>query len=330
MAKQTNKTVIGAFVILSIAIFIGSIMILGGGQFFKKKNSYVLFFENSIKGLNIGSPVIMGGVEIGSVKNISLNIYKEKLNYDVPVIIEIDPSQIEFAGESLPGKNALMKRLVEKGLRAQLALQSFVTGKMEIDLKFIPEIPVRLTGLEPKYFEIPTAPSKMEQLAQKIEKLPIERISEAILKISEKFESIVTDEKVDNILNNVNTSSEKFNVLLDEATLLIKNVRDQVQPISKSLESTLGDARTLILNSNDQVGPVSEKIQILLKSLTESTEELKIALQSVNGFIGDDSNTRHKLNRSLDEIGAAARSMESLSDYLERHPESLLRGKGGQ
>ena len=78
-----------------------------------------------------------------------------------------------------------------------------------------------------------------------------------------------------------------------------------------------------------QVKPVMKKIQTVLDSAKEAMDGATKTLVSVDGFVGDRSNTRHKLNRALEEISAAARSLKSLLNYLERHPNSLLMGKGG-
>jgi paraquat-inducible protein B len=330
MAKQTNKTVIGAFVVFSIAILVGGMIILGGGDMFKKKNKYVLFFENSIKGLSVGAPVILGGVEVGAVSNISLNVHKDQMGFDVPVIIEIDPTLMVWEGKRIYWQEDIAKQLIKKGLRAQLTLQSVVTSQMMIELEFLPDTPVRLTGLNKTYPEIPTVPSSMEQLTQKLEKLPIEKITQTLLDVIENIDDTLSSAEIHDILKNVGTATEKFNVFMTAATRLVNDTDKRLTGVSKDLQMTLSDTRTLINNTNGQIQPLSTKIQASLVSLKKSTDQVKKTLKHVDGFIGEDSDSRHKLNRSLDEIGAAARSLKSLADYLERHPEALIKGKGGQ
>ena len=70
MAKQANRMMIGGFVVLAVAILAASLVVFGSGKFFKKTNKYVLFFDESIKGLNVGAPVLFQGVPVGSVTNI--------------------------------------------------------------------------------------------------------------------------------------------------------------------------------------------------------------------------------------------------------------------
>jgi paraquat-inducible protein B len=99
---------------------------------------------------------------------------------------------------------------------------------------------------------------------------------------------------------------------------------------SRDIQAVSADARKLIKNANGQVQPVGKRAQEALGSARRALDQAKITLAAVDGFVGDRSDTRHKLNTLLDEIAAAARSLNSLMDYLERHPEALLRGKGGR
>ena len=176
MAKQASKTVIGVFVVGSIAMLIAAVIIFGSGDLFKKRIKFVMFFEDSVKGLAVGAPVIWRGVQVGSVSSIVLQANPKKLTIDVPVVIEFDPDRIEIEGKRSHDPSAELKRLIDKGLRARMAIQSFVTGSSMIEIDFLPDTPVRLTGLEKEYPEIPTVRSAMTKLTSKLENLPIEKI----------------------------------------------------------------------------------------------------------------------------------------------------------
>ena len=95
MAKQVSKTVIGGFVISAIVLLVIGIVIFGGGKFFTKTFKYVLFFDRSIKGLNVGAPVVFRGVEIGSVNSVAIRADAETLKVDIPVVIEVEPERFQ-------------------------------------------------------------------------------------------------------------------------------------------------------------------------------------------------------------------------------------------
>src|SRR5512135_2175768 len=122
MAKQASRMMIGGFVVLAVIIMAASLVVFGSGKFFKKTNKYVLYFDESVKGLNVGAPVLFQGVPVGSVTSIILEADIEKMKTRIPILIEIEPDRFRVpAGERDYHKVA--ERLIEKGLRAQLVMQ---------------------------------------------------------------------------------------------------------------------------------------------------------------------------------------------------------------
>jgi len=347
MAKQVSKTVIGVFVISSIAMLVAGVIIFGGGDMFKKTVNYVLFFDESVKGLSVGAPVIWQGVEVGSVSAIVLRADATKLTVSVPVVIEVDPSRMEIEGERINKQAENMKLLIAKGLRARLALQSFVTGSSMIEVEFFPNTPIRLTGLDSRYPEIPTVRSPMDKLAQKLEDLPIEKIAGKLVDILDNLDKLLGDPEIKEIRHNLNTASQKLDQLIGNADKLVLETGDRVNQISDSLQATLTDGRTLMKDASKDldgvssdarkllqdadvgIRPLLKDIQAALVSAKKAMDGATNTLVHVDGLVGERSDTRQKLNRTLDEFSAAAKSLKSLMDYLERHPESLLKGKGG-
>ena len=333
MAKQVNKTVIGGFVVSVIVMLIGGVIILGGGEMFKKKVKYVIFFEQSVKGLSKGSPVVFRGVEIGSVSSIVVDYDQDKLEINIPVIVEFDPSLVELKGQKSRSEQELhqrLNRMIQLGLRAQLGLNSLVTGQLMIELDFFPDTPVRLTGIKSEYPEIPTITSSMEQLAQKLKKLPIEEITNRLAQILDNIEKATGGDKIKNIVDNVDTASKNLNSLISDVDGRTKKLLDNLVVVSSDAQELMGDARKLVKEADGQIQPLSDKAQDALVSAKGAMDEAKTTLAGVNKFVGDHSDTRHKLNRALDQLGAAAQSLNSLMDYLERHPEALLKGKSGK
>ncbi len=94
MAKQANKTLIGAFVVGAVVLALAGIMIFSSGKFFTEKNKYVLYFDGSVRGLDIGAPVSFKGVRIGSVTDIKLYVANEQFDLKIPIFIEIEPDRI--------------------------------------------------------------------------------------------------------------------------------------------------------------------------------------------------------------------------------------------
>jgi paraquat-inducible protein B len=144
-----RPAVVGGFILGALALGVAAILLFGGSWLFARTARAVVFFEGSVAGLDVGAPVTFRGVRLGSVQRISLSASAGSLTARIPVFLEIEPNRITWEGRELRNDPADYGRLVEAGLRAQLASQSFVTGQLRVDLDFRPGTPAPLTGAAP-------------------------------------------------------------------------------------------------------------------------------------------------------------------------------------
>ncbi|MGA7874140.1 MAG: MlaD family protein [Desulfoferrobacter sp.] len=350
MSQKSNPATIGAFVVGAVILIIAAIVAFGSGHFFKETKQYVLFFEGSVNGLSVGAPVAFRGVKIGSVTDIKVLLDGRDLSLKIPVFIEIDPGRIKEvnAPESVNelGTRKLIDILVERGLRAQLGMQSLVTGQLYVNMDFYPQKPARLVKMETEYPELPTVPSPIERISRTIETLPLGELANKFLSAIEGIEKVVNSPELKKTMKSMQET-------VKEAKNVLTNINGQVQPMSKNMEETLEDARKLLQNMNKQVGPlassiektikdtrgivqnIDKRIDPLLGTIQETFTATRAALKQVNatlegiqGATGEGSALHYQVTKTLQELSAAARSVRILTDYLERHPEALLRGKG--
>jgi len=156
MSRKANKTAIGIFVTGAVALLVIGISVFGSGMLFKRADKYVLFFDGSVKGLTVGSPVVFRGVKIGNVDHVNLLYHPETKEVFILVIIEVELSRVIGVPDHFgyPNYEALIKR----GLRAQLDVQSFVTGQLIVSFDFYQDKPAKLLGIMKQYPELPTLP----------------------------------------------------------------------------------------------------------------------------------------------------------------------------
>src|SRR5215510_10549949 len=185
MGSKINPTMIGAFVVSAIVLVVAGVLLFGGGKFFQERLPYVLFFDSSVEGLNVGAPVIFRGVQVGQVTEISAIADPQTFDVRIKVTIELVRGVVKVGeeGQGFKDQRQAYMGLVQKGLRATLRMQSFVTGLLYVALDFFPDTPIRLLGLEPTVPEVPTIPSDMDQLKSSIQqamtdlrKLPLETL----------------------------------------------------------------------------------------------------------------------------------------------------------
>jgi len=316
MAKQANRKMIGAFVVIAVGILAVSIIIFGSGDLFKDKTEYVLYFEGSVKGLNIGSPVLYRGVRLGVVKNIVIRSYLKDLKSYIPVFIEVYPDKLDVIaqGEDMTGLEKRIPKLIEMGLRARLVIQSMVTGQLLVELDMHPGTPANLKNLDNNYKEIPTIPSTITRLEKSFEKLDLADINTQVISILAS---------IDRILNNPDIEASLLEIknFLRDARGLVNSVDKEVKPLVNKAQSTLGNVDKLARDVETKVDPMS-------KSFTEALKSADSALKSINDLVDKRSSTRADLENTLKELSGAARSLRILAEYLERHPDALIKGKG--
>jgi len=311
MSKQASKTLIGTFVVGALTLVVIGILLFGTGQFFSESKTYVLFFGGSVKGLNVGAPVSFRGVKVGQVTAIKARFDPHNYAMRIAVYIKTTPGWLTPVGEEktldkiLPGferEKILQELVTKKGLRAQLQLQSLVTGLLEIEFDFFPDTPIKLLGTEPNVPELPTIPSDLEKLQiiltnfiTKFEKLPI---NELVQKLVEAVDGI---KKVTN------------------APEIIQTLR--------TLNQTLQNVQQLVQNLDHRVGPLTSSMDESFKAARAALEQAQKTLVTAEGVAGDASALRYQVSEALEQISDAARSLRVTSDYIDQHPEALIRGK---
>jgi paraquat-inducible protein B len=311
MAKQANRMMIGGFVVLAVIIMAASLVVFGSGKFFKKTNKYILYFDESIKGLSVGAPVLFQGVPVGSVTSITLQADFATMKTQIPVLIEIEPDRWKVrTGERHYRKVAA--KLIEMGLRAQLITQSYITGQLMIQLDFFPKsavchAPAQIDKDYEDYVLIPTCPSTTQKLADALAKLDL-------AKLEEHLESTLAG--VDRLVNNpdLTASIRALKDTLQDARKLVTKVDRQVDPVADDVKKTVKEFGKLARNIDGQVGGVATGFD---KTMSKT-----------RGLLSEDSPLMVDLQNTLQEISAMSRSIRQLTNYLDQHPEALIRGKG--
>lgn len=143
----------------------------------------MLFFDGSISGLSVGSPVLFRGVPVGRVVEIRLTGDLDNLVFQTPVFIELnkkDEGRFSVSDGDI-SKKEYLDRLVSHGLRATLATQSLLTGQLMIEMDFYPRSQIPYPIKEVKEYddvpEIPTIPSQFDNILQTLTTLPYDDIA---------------------------------------------------------------------------------------------------------------------------------------------------------
>ena len=262
---------------------------------------YVLYFDESLRGLSVGAPVTLFGLQAGEVTDVGLSVDPDTLAIRPRVLVTFFPERLiarlssaqQAAGKALAEQRGearirFLRRVVEeRGLRAQLSSGNLLTGQMYIALEYFPKAPKVKIDWTADPLEIPTLPggfadiqAKLTSILAKIDKMQLDAIGGDTRKMLETLNQTLKD--VDQAVNRLNA--------------------DVTPALGKVLEEVRGATA-----SADQV----------LRN-TDAT------------LVGKDAPGQQELRDALQEVARAARSLRVLTDYLERHPDALIRGKAGE
>lgn len=258
MRKEPNKKMIGLFIIIGFLILIGIIVKFTLSQLITRSDELVvMYFDESIKGLSVGSPVVFKGVEIGKVAKIELLTTIANMDFNIPVYARMLPNQ-NISPDSLSHyrRQATLDEFIKKGLRARLSTQSYLTGQLMVELEILPNTPIVLKhDPDLDILEIPTVLSPFGELSKDVRTLP-------------------------------------FRAILDRLNAILGQLEKQLPLILPPFESFATQLDKLIT----RIGP-------------------------------DMTDMVTRLNGTLYDVSDAAKALRNMADYLERHPEALLKGK---
>ena len=323
MSTKVSPTLIGAFVIGAVALIVIAILLLGSGRLFRQTRDFVLYFDNSVNGLRVGAPVKFKGVEVGSVKDIRLQLEKGAEVNKIPVIIEIDLEKLTLRGatpEIAVDREAFHKAVVE-GFRGQLAMESLVTGVLYVALDFFPGTPINFVQQENvnnKYPEIPTLPTSLE-----LAKGAVERILNKLEEVDFK-----------RLIDSLTKTSDGVGQLVKVNSPTVKSILQSVDQAMPQLRGAILDFRTLTATANNNVTNVSADLHQTLTAAHSAIEQIAATMKeaettiiSVRATIDPNSPTFYELTKSLREVSGAASSIRLLADSLDRNPQAAILGK---
>ena len=325
MSQKANPTLIGAFVFGSIIIAIGAVVYFGSADLFAKKQPYVTYFQQSVNGLGVGSNVKYKGVTVGKVTKVQLKFQGASEAPIVKVLYEIDTNNLlnKYGLSINLTDRKTHDKAVEAGFRAKLDFESLISGQLFIALDFYKDATPIVLHEEPNsdVFEIPPQPSDIEAILTNVTKAIGNLGSIDFAALAKDVQSLVASARngidsmhLEQLGTSLNKASDSISTLFngDQVKRALTSVHesfDQLTATLKSLNPAIGDLK-----------PTIDQAKGAFTNLQKGTAELSQMLKP-------DSSLRYQLDSSLSEINAAAASIQQLSDFLQRHPNSVLFGR---
>lgn len=259
--------------------------------------SYVMSFDGAVGQLHTGAPVTLRGFTVGEVKEIGFHYDATTGTIETPVVVSLDAARFHIhqnsGNQQKPVLNTVLAQLIERGLRGRLVQSPPVIGSYAISLGFVPhasQANLDTSGPMPK---IPTAPGGgINSIIQRANEVPISEIAQNVLETTRRADSLVS---------------------------------------SPELRASLRHLNDVLRRLNTTVHHTGPQVTKLVVSLQRSARELNRTAVTANDVLGGSPTSQDRnVRAALYELTEAARSVRSLANYLDRHPEALVRGRTGE
>jgi len=322
MSKKVNTASIGLFIVTGLALGVTGLLLFSSSKMFGQTVEVIVYFDDSLNGLNEGAPVKFRGVTVGSVKRVMVRFNQGDHDFAMPVICEIEEKLVrQRLGE---GSHEFVARRtteeqIKAGLRASLQTESLVTGVLYIDTRINPNAPPpAFHQLERIYPEIPSEPTQIQQLFENLGSLDIKSLETNLNGLITRLDHTVAELQMAEINRGVTSLLSSVNGLVTNPD--ITNALAAIRP-------TLDQYRELAAKVTSTVDPLAESVTHTLAEANQMLCQIRGAGENLRLMLAPDAPLRNDLDLALEHLAAAAQSISSLADFLKEHPNALIAGR---
>jgi len=336
MKTKISPALVGAFVLGAFAIGIITLLALGSLSLFTKPERFIVYFDESISGLDQGSPVKLRGVRVGHVVGISIRYDRDTGKSLAAVLCELNQGSItdEHGASIDTSDRAALQALVDRGLRAQLELGGLATGLLFVELDFLDphKYPDLSKTADVKYVVVPPAPSEISELREsaatllanattvlaKMQSVDFQALSVELTKLATEARLRIDGVDFKGLAQQWKKTGESVDALARSP--------DAVRAI-ENLNKTLDALRAAIARLDTQVDVNGKDLQATLVQARLALESFNAAAKSARGFINAQQDIGADASRALAKVADAAESIQRLADFLERNPNAVVSGR---
>ena len=322
---KRNALLIGAFVIASLVMIVAGVLWLSGANLFKQQQVAMIYYRGNVSGLYVGAPVTFRGVAVGQVDSIGISVDRDTLKALVPVRVRLQADPVTYTGSS---KNPVdVQTLVQRGLRARLTAQSFVTGQKAIELDFLPNTPSTLLG-DGSQLEIPAVADRFGALIDQVAELPLRDTVQEIRDTVKELRGtlIGVQHSLDSAQTVLGHTSEQLAKTGDEARTTLRVANDAIRQVQASTTVTLNSITKLADTSRETVQTAQPELQRSLTNARDAAESARLAMDRVAEMTAPGASLRGDLDAAIRDLSQAARGLRDWSELLEEKPNAIIFG----
>ena len=330
MKTKISPAVVGLFVLGAFALGLTALFSFGSLNLLSRPQRFLVTFNESIHGLDLGSPVKFRGVRVGRVASINLR-YNEASNESlVDVVCElVRDTMTDAHGEPIGlSDRGQLQDLIDRGLRAQLGVIGLATGLLYVELEMrnpaqYPAPPLKIADV--RYAVVPSTPSAIAEFQASLTEIlaSVKRVD--FPGLATEFRGLLTDTR-----RQVN--SLDFAPLVTEWAAAGTSINELVSSgkISGTLDNlnaTLTELRGTLAKIDTAVEPTTAELAATLQQAQTTLAAFEEAAGTAQRFINAQSGLGREAAIALQQLGQASAAVARLADFLERNPPALLSGR---
>lgn len=329
MKTKISPSLVGLFVLGAFALAAIALLSFGGVNFFSKPQRFVCYFNETIQGLDLGSPVKLRGVRVGRVVDINVRYDADRDINEVAVVCELSRNMITDTSDKMidVSNKAVLQEMVDHGLRAQLGVLGLATGLLYVELNFYDtaEYPLDQRTPDPRGLYVPAVPSAISEFQASLSEILSDLKRVDFANVSKEAKGLLVD-----LRRQVNKIEVKD--LITEWTRAAQSVQRLADsPELKGAMANFGQASkdlSTVLNKLDaRVDPTADKLDETLAEAKTAIEAFSATALALRRFVGDNQQLGENAGESLQRVGEAADAVQRLADFLERNPSALITGR---
>jgi len=326
---KISPAIVGAFVIGAFALGVVALLTFGGVSFFSRPQRFVVYFDESIHGLDLGSPVKLRGVRVGHVADLHIRYDETNNRSVVAVVCEFSRDMVsDTHGATINVANrAELQTLVDHGLRAQLGVLGLATGLLFVELDFVDpkEYPVNEKATELKYVVVPAIPSAISEFQASASEILANLKKVDFGAIAREITALAVDarQKIDGAdLKGVAEQWKKTGAQV-ETLAAAPEIKQTIQ----NFNAVANDLRSVLAKIDAQVAPTSQELAETLAQAKKAVDSFNATAAEAKKFIASHGGLGDEMVDTLEQLNEAADAVKRLADFLERNPNALLTGK---
>lgn len=329
MKTKVSPTVIGLFVLGAFVLLLVALLSFGGLSLFSRPQRFTMYFNETIHGLDLGSPVKLRGVRVGRVVDLSVRYDAAGHKSDVMVVCEFNRDVItDRSGNTVDvSDRAVLQDLIDRGLRGQLGVLGLATGMLYVELSFFDpkEYPDTSKLTEVRYAVVPTIPSAISEYQASLSEILADLRKVDFAGLSKEAHQLLVDAR-----RQVNKVEVKE--LIAEWTKAaqsigtLANAPELKRALVHTDEAAL-ELKRVLRSLEGHFEPTSARLAEVLQETKRAVESFNAASVTLRKFIAAQQGLGTDAGQAFIKLGEAADAVQRLADYLERNPGALLSGR---